>query len=336
MTTKPYTSVSVAAPNVPMIKRRYSVTTDVVAYRRCAKQYGAFGVYDYAPAEQTQLYFGTIIHQVLDRCHSHYKGLLDPSLAGTLPDDGQVLRDLVVQQYFDEVRTSQQSGQPIPPAPSDLLRYFIEVENGLRSRGIRAITPDLRIKAIRLLQYFNALEGPQLYPRVLDTEYRLQADQGTHILHGVVDLLVGTSSQSSDPADCEIWDYKGTNRISVTTRDLETYRFQMQVYANLYERKNGVLPRRVNLYFVNELDGPTPPSRRPKNAILQVNLDPVEIEQAIDEFRRTVQDIEQSRKLDSWPAASVGAVSAADCTICDLRWNCRTPNGGKGVAMRYP
>ena len=62
----PFSTVVVEPPSEPFVKRRYSVTADVVAYRRCARQYGAFRVHSYAPAHQTQLYFGTIVHQVLD------------------------------------------------------------------------------------------------------------------------------------------------------------------------------------------------------------------------------------------------------------------------------
>lgn len=332
----PFSGVNLQQPTIPVIKRRYSVTSDVVAYRRCARQYGAFNVHDYAPAHQTQLYFGTIIHQVLDRCHAHYNGLINAATRGTIPDNGRIISDTAIVTYFNDLRNAQQAQQPAPMPPSEILRYFIEVENGLKSRGIRAVTQDLREKAVRILQYFNALEGPQLYPRVLDTEYRLQADRGNHILHGVVDLLVGPQTNSTNPGDCEIWDYKGTSRITLTPTDLATYQFQMRVYARLYERKNGVYPKRANLYFMNELDGPTCPTQRPINAILQVDLDPNDVNTAMQEFTQTVQDIEQSRQRDQWPAAAVGTVSDQDCAICDLRWDCPTPNSGRGVALRYP
>jgi len=334
-----YQGLVVPPAEATQIKRRYSVTQDVVGYRRCPRQYGAFRVHNYAPAHQTQLYFGTILHQVLDRCHGHFNGVMDPATAGTLPDNGAMLSDADVQQYFFDARTALDNDEALPEAPSNLIRYFLDVEDGLKSQGIRAITPDLRLKAIRILQYFNVLEGPHLYPRVRDTELRLQADQQSHILHGVVDLLV-ENPDNDDPSECEIWDYKGMSRVGLLRVDLDTYLFQMRVYAHLYNLKYGVLPKRVVLYFLGELDGDTPPDTRPANATLALDihngLSAEEIDEAMRVFGETVADVESSRAIDNWPAAEPGAISEQDCAICDLRWDCSTPNGGRGVAMRYP
>lgn len=335
----PFRGLVVPPATAPNIKRRYSVTQDVVGYRRCPRQYGAFKVHNYAPAHQTQLYFGTILHQVLDRCHGHFHGMMDPATAGTLPDNGQILPDAEIERYFRDVRTSLDNDLPPPSPPTDLIRYFLEVEDGLKSQGIRAITSDLRVKALRILQYFNTLEGPDLYPRVRDTELRLQADQHTHILNGVVDLLVENPGVD-DPGECEIWDYKGMSRIGLLRVDLETYLFQMRVYAQLYQLKYGVLPKRVVLYFLGELDGPTPPTARPVNATLELDIHngmrADEILEAMQAFDTTVHDIEHSRATDQWPCAAPGNISEQDCAICDLRWDCATPNGGHGVALRYP
>ncbi len=338
----PFSNITIPPVDAVNVKRRYSVTSDIVSFRRCARQYGAFSVHSFAPAYQTQIYFGTIIHQVLDRCHSHFRGVIDPNTLGTLPDNGQLLTDDQIRDFFDDTRAARiaRVGGPLPP--SDILRYFLEIENGLISRGIRAITPDMRVKAVRLLQYFNRLEGPVLYPRVADTEHRLQADRQSHILHGVVDLLVNAGTQVTgsvpviDPTQCEIWDYKATSRINLTPADLQTYTFQMRVYAHLYQLKHRVYPQRVVLYFLNELDGPICPTTRPANALFSVDLDPIEIQTAMNEFTQTVVDIEASRANDQWNPALVGQISEQDCAICDLRWDCPTPNNGQGVRLRYP
>ncbi|MBE9003867.1 PD-(D/E)XK nuclease family protein [Fortiea sp. LEGE XX443] len=333
---KPFQGFSISFPKTPNIKRRYSVTQDIVAFRRCARQYGAFNVHKYAPAYQTQAYFGTILHQVLDRCHTHFHGKFDPSIIGTLPDNGRILKDEEILNYFDDLRQAERTKSAKPTPPSQIVKYFIEVENGLKSQGIRAITKDIRLKAVRLLQYFNTLEGPTLYQRVKDTEHRLQADRTTHILHGVVDLLVDTPGSTGNPADCEMWDYKGSSLLNVNPKDLENYEFQMRVYAKLYELKHGVLPRKAILYFLNELDGPTCPTQRPVNALLEVSITPSEIDSAVQEFAQTVIQIEQARCNDQWNPALTGTISEKDCAICDLRWDCTTPNGGSGITLRYP
>ena len=334
--TKPFQGISVPLANNTVVKRRYSVTQDVVAYRRCALQYAAFNVRKYAPAHQTQTYFGTVLHQVLYRCHAHFHGIIDPSTKGLLPDNGQILSEEDISNYFGEAKSAQKTGKTAPLPPSDIVRYFIQVENGLNSKGILAIRSDLRVQAVKILQYFNALEGPTLYPRVKDTEHRLQADRTNHILHGVVDLLVDVPDEKVDPANCEMWDYKGSSRVGLNPKDLQTYEFQMRVYAYLYQRKHGVLPRKAVLYFLNELDGPTCPSKRPVNALMEVSIRPDEIQVAINEFTKTVSQIENSRCTDKWDAAAPGDISEQDCKNCDLRWDCKTPNGGKGVKLLYP
>src|SRR5205823_4642070 len=55
------------------IRRPYSVTADILAFRTCSRQYGYFKVRNYAPAQATQLYFGIVIHQVLDRVHHQFR-----------------------------------------------------------------------------------------------------------------------------------------------------------------------------------------------------------------------------------------------------------------------
>lgn len=334
--SKPFQGILVPSSNNTVVKRRYSVTQDVVAFRRCARQYGAFNVHKYAPAQQTQAYFGTVLHQVLDRCHTHFHGIIDPSTKGLLPDNGQILSEDDISDYFGEAKSARKTGQTDPLPPSDIVRYFIQVENGLNSKGILAIRSELRVQAVKILQYFNALEGPILYPRVKDTEHRLQADRTNHILHGVVDLLVDAPNEALNPAECEMWDYKGSSRVGLNPKDLETYEFQMRVYAYLYQRKHGVLPRKAVLYFLNELDGPNCPSKRPVNALMEVSIEPNEIEVAIDEFTNTVTQIERSRLTDKWEAAAPGSISEQDCKNCDLRWDCKTPNSGQGVKPIYP
>jgi putative RecB family exonuclease len=206
------------------------------------------------------------------------------------------------------------------------------VENGLRSRGIRAISASSREQALRVLQYFNRLEGPELYPLVQDTEHRLQSDAQSYILHGVVDLLMDPTRATGSAADLEMWDYKGKSAFNLTPFERQTYEFQMRVYAHLYRMKHGVLPAKAVLYFVNELDGPTPPVTRPVNATLEVDLSAPLVAAAVAEFSQTVGQIETSRAARQWQPALPGAISRQDCAVCDLQWDCPTP----GTGMRYP
>lgn len=284
------------------IKRRYSVTVDILAYQRCPIQYGTFRVRKYEPALAVQLFYGTIIHQVLDRAHMHYRGIIGPQQPGAFPGE------------------------------QDIENYFQEVENSLRARRIRAVN-QVRDQALEVLKRFNCLEGPTLYPRILDTECRLQADQGTYILHGNVDVLAVAEGQ---PDAVEIWDYKGTERPSRRDPSYQQYVFQMQVYAELYRRRTGQTPRRAILYFLNELAGPTPPSTRPRDAILEVTIDQIQVNQAIDNFNATVRDIEHCRNCGTWPSPTLTPLEKT-CDACDLRWNCDAARSfGRNYNLIYP
>lgn len=286
---------SLAVPfNAPaQQRRRYSVTADILAYQQCSIQYGAFAIRRYEPALVVQLFYGTVIHQVLDRAHAHYRGEMGVP-PGSLPTN------------------------------TDIDNYFTQVENALIARRIRAVQ-SVRDQAKEVLQRFNALEGPLLYPRIIDTECRLQADQGQYILHGNVDVLVATNVGSQSAV--EIWDYKGASRPSVGEPDYERYVFQMQVYADLYRQKTGNVPSKAVLYFLNELTGNPAPTTRPVNALLEVDLDPAAVQRALGSFSQTVGLIEACRAARTWPDPQT-APPEKTCSACDLRWNC-------GAAVRF-
>jgi putative RecB family exonuclease len=289
-------------------KRRYSVTADVLSFQRCNRQYGYFKIHGYEPAHAVQIYYGTLIHQVLDRAHAHYKGLIDPGTQGQVPDD------------------------------QDIERYFNEVDTALRARGLTAVRAfsqaHERRAALRRLQLFNRIEGPELYPRVRDTEHRLQSDRDDYLLHGTVDVLAD-ETEVLPGMGAEIWDYKGGNRPNPHSEDYRRYEFQMLVYAELYRERNGERPGKAVLYFLGELDQAEETLVRPDSALMEVELAPRRIEVALQNFHDTVIEIEQRRASDQWPAPRPGhEPDAATCDICDVRYHCPARQGQYG--MRYP
>ncbi len=297
MSWRRYQGISVPAPDTTGVKRSYSVTADVLSYRRCGRLYGFQAERGFVPSQPTQRFVGTVIHQVLDRAHSHFMGRLDPSTQGTVPTD------------------------------QDIGDYFNEVENALRARGIRPIGPIVRARSLEIVQAFNRVEGPVLYPLVRDTEHRLQTDEPDYLLHGVVDVLA-SSPESTDPDDVQIWDYKGSKSPNVNTQDgrarLRDYQFQMLVYADLYLRRNGRYPKKAFIYFVGEFSRKPVPDVRPQNAVMGVELEPEDMQTALAEFDNTVHQIEDSRLQNRWVAPQDGAKVAGQetCDLCDIRWTC--------------
>ena len=84
------------------------------------------------------------------------------------------------------------------PGDDDIRNYFNAAERALRARGIRPLSKESRDKAETYVLEFNRNEGPAAYPRIVDTEHRLQKDKGKYILHGVVDVIAITSDIVSD------------------------------------------------------------------------------------------------------------------------------------------
>ena len=295
-----YASLNLQRTALRQARHRYSVTSDIRAFQECSLQYGAFGVRGYEPALVVQLFYGTIVHQVLDRAHLHYKGELGAPI-GSIPTD------------------------------ADIEGYYQEVENVLKARRIRAVQ-NVRDQALRVVQRFNAIEGPSLYPRVLDTECRLQATQDQYILHGNVDVIAVTSSSD----DVEIWDYKGTRKPSRGDLEYNRHLFQLQVYAHLYRQRTGTTPAKAILYFLNELATDPAPDRRPVNALLEVDLSPNAVQSALQSFEQTAHEITHHRSTGRWPEPK-NSPTQATCDACDLRWTCPAARRfGRKYQMRHP
>jgi putative RecB family exonuclease len=296
-----FLNLQVPASTPPIIRPRFSLTSDILSFRRCPRQYGFFGNDGFVPAHTVQIFYGNIIHQVLDRVHRHYSGLVEGVSKGSFPTDMEVEN------------------------------YFNQVENALRAHGIRAINTQLREMALRVLKVFNRIEGKTLYPRIFDTEYRLESDRDEYVLRGIVDVLAG--SNISDPSSREIWDYKGTKRPNANSPQLKDYEWQMCVYAELYKQKTGVLPARAILYFINELDADPKLKTRPAKAVYEVKFTDTKIKQSLDDFHKTAMQIINCKKNQYWPNPKTPPEDET-CAICDLRWNCS--DSKKKYPKRYP
>lgn len=294
------------------VRPRFSLTSDILSYRKCQRQYGFFGNDGFVPAQAVQIFFGQIIHQVLDRCHRHYSGLFGLPL-GSMPTD------------------------------DDVEKYFDEVDQALRTQGIRPASPSVSRQAKQVLKTFNSIEGPTLYPRVIDTEYRLQSDRKDFILRGVVDVLA--TDEDGQP---EIWDYKGTNVPDLSSSELRDYEWQMSVYAELFKVKSGRYPARAVLYFLNELrsDGGAPAATsRPAPAVRFVDFmgegvepdgTPTLVKRGLEAFDITAADIIQRRRTKNWDTPMGSDVpDERTCDICDIRWNCTAHLSGK-YKLRLP
>lgn len=285
----------------------YSTTGDILAYKRCRRQYGFFGVRGFASASTTQLYFGTLVHDVLDQLNRDYQ--INPVLA-----DEETIKNLVEQAHDRLVRS-----------------------------GIRAYNPgQQKERAVLLIHRFVQLIGPAFFKNVRQTEYRLERALSTpagmpYVLEGIVDVLAGSVAHdlglhfSTDPDDVEIWDYKSGKNPGKGSPFLKDYEYQMRVYSELYHRQTGVYPARSVLIFMGDFAdekewelAQRDPSRHIPNYTYVVTPNPKHIDTAMNDFHQTVEAIEKERALpypNQW-APPTHEVDKQTCEVCELRYSC--------------
>jgi len=286
--------------------RKYSIIGDVLSYLLCPRQYGYFKVRNIVPSAQGQLFFGEVIHNVLDRVHLHYRKA-NENQSNSLPTENEI------DQYFDIV------------------------SKALKSQGIRPLSKSLEQRARKLIKQFVFTFGHSLFPRVKDTEHKLQIqaslDNGLdYILHGVVDVLFYNYEDGNISNEkVEIWDYKG-GRIP-DEQYLKNYEFQMLVYSFLFKQKNGFYPEENVLFFIGEMDRESNLGLSAEElldrCIVKVKIDEQKIKYAMKKFEEIVEKIEDeyNRPFDKqWLAPKVKPPETM-CATCDIRWSCENPNG---------
>lgn len=298
-------SVPALEPDDPPLKR-YSTTADILSYQRCRRQYGFFKVRGFCSATVTQFYFGTLVHDVLDRINRNYR------LDQTLPD-------------FEGVKTL------VAEAHDRLVRSGIRTYNARQQQQ----------NAVTFINRFMILIGPHFFPNVKETEYRLERILQTpqdreYILDGVVDVLSGAVSHClglpfhTTEDDIEIWDYKSGKKPENGSNLMQSYEYQMKVYAELYRQQTNSYPARCSLIFVGELgedeiwEGTTPSLHAFPGLIYSIEPDEMEIQGAMDNFHATVEEIENELGLpygEQWQPPDHD-VDEQTCAACELRYRC--------------
>jgi putative RecB family exonuclease len=286
--------------------RKYSTTSDILSFKRCRRQYGFFGVRGFASATATQRYFGTLVHDVLDRINRDYR--LDP----VLPSEAHVTQ--LVEEAHDRL-----------------------IRSGVRPYSIE----QQKDAAAKLTHRFVALLGAGFFPHVQQTEYRLERALKTpterdYILSGIVDVLSGAVSHAlglnfgTTADDVEIWDYKSGRMPEPDSDLMDAYTYQMRVYAELYRQQTGRYPARSVLVFVGELGDDRFFKRAQgdlagnSHFIYPIAPVPDEVETAISDFHQTVEAIESERAkpyAEQWGAPD-HPVEAETCEACELRFKC--------------
>lgn len=293
--------------------RKYSITSDILSFKRCKKQYGYFSVRGFVSSTATQRFFGTLVHDVLDDINREYK------LTQQLPDEDNIK---------EKVNKAHER---------------------LRAAGIRAYNEEIQLqKAARMITRFVYLAGHPFFKNITKTEYQLENVMKTtnginYIIGGVVDILAGAASHDmgllniAKKDEVEIWDYKSGDALS--SKDfIKDYEYQMKVYAELYKQQNGVYPSRCVLVFLGEADKKDWGNKKHSIKefkdmfhILEFANTKHNTQEAIEDFNFTVEQIEKERLKpfkDQW-AAPTSKVDKDTCVACEIRYNCEKFPQGK-------
>jgi len=296
-----------------------SLTGDILAYRRCPRQYGLQSVRGFALARATQEFVGTFAHRALSRAYRHY---------------------------------GEHAGAPSNPEMALILK---DVEELLREQKRRPHSWDV-VKNVghRIMRLNRSFDTHGVYQRMVDTERSLQADDKEFVIQGRVDVIqrgqgieLWDYKATQDPRRLLVSSRRGrvanVDRAAAQAR-LDDYSLQLRLYAYLHKEVYGEAPAACRLVFVNEIEvgengndwadynarplnsgiwKPEDSSEDRPGIFFSVSVAPHEVSKALSSFRETGRAILAARRADAWPAPAESHLpDSATCDACDLRYSC--------------
>lgn len=247
----------------------YSLTGDLLSFRRCARQYRYQNGSSLPPSRPVQLWYGEFIHGVLENAYRLWESS-GGALTFPLP--------------YERITTAD--GIAEPPAglsPHDVRNLGWPVEQALLHQNKRARSWAARSAAYRRAEATLNMLGPYLFPLIAQAEERVLGTRSVphagaeqfraerYALHGVIDVLteIELTEAATDnlirravQEQCPgltgefevIVDYKGSRRPRVDSSEWQDGAWQVQTYAWLRHQQRR--SRRVAagiLIYINEL-----------------------------------------------------------------------------------
>lgn len=274
--------------------RIYSVTEDLISFKRCPRQYGYLRVKKFVPSSFTQLYYGTLLHRVMHRIFLHYKS---KGRSPTTKDVGEII---------DEVH-------------ENLIRIGI-IPISLRHKD--------RVKN-QIIRFYELI-GEWLLPRILYSEVRLTLSSPRYSIEGIADVILRDGNEGR----LQLWDYKASARPKdESVRELNKLqaRIYALMYYKAYVKSMDQVapdPIQVVICYINEADRKLR-GKEIDEVISQIadvyDFDGIFDADIENELNSIINEIENSRSKGKWEASK--DVDKATCDICDFRWDCPQRKG---------
>ncbi|BBQ09952.1 MULTISPECIES: PD-(D/E)XK nuclease family protein [Stenotrophomonas] len=243
----------------------YSLTGDLLSYKRCHRQYRYYNGSSLPPSRPVQLWYGEFIHGVLEAAFRIWQ-------AGGAP-------------AFPWPCKPSQWGEDRPVREShDIGEIGDRIELVLRAQGKEARSRKARMAAYARAEAAVNTLGPFLFPLIADAEKKVigtrsipvQATSpdmraGRYELHGVIDVVTQIQLSAVDTNNplrkaiedgCEnlppvfeiLADYKGAPRPALSDEHWELGDWQVQTYAWLRRHQAKGVPIIAGLLiYINEL-----------------------------------------------------------------------------------
>ena len=221
MPQNPFQGLEVAGQPAEKPRRVYSFTQDVRQFEICPIRYHRYRVQQYTEPPDYHVLLGDVVHRCIHALCSDYLGKGDHP-AGVIPSDARV------EQHLERQKLA------------------------LKYQNINLSLQD-QLEARRIVHAWNKAVGPELYPRIIETEFPLEEKLEHYDLRGIPDLLLhGKGRNSTKP---EIYELK--TRHKPKNRD-EADQRQLQLYVHLYHQQYGIVPSRAFVYYLRDLDSSQP------------------------------------------------------------------------------